>query len=256
VHEPKVTVVIANHNYGKWLPEAIRSAVEDPWPNKLIVVVDDGSTDGSPHIVRSLMGDIQPWTSPDGQMVGIEGKYIGADVPIRLVVMGKANGPSVARNVAIETTWQDTDYYAILDADDKFKPGKIEACVRRMMAAPEEIGAVYTDYDTVNQSWVVTRVLKEPFNYNRLVRECIVHSACVINKKALEKVGVYDPELRTCEDYDLWLRISEKFLICHVPQSLMTVRVGDHDSTHTVQKETWNNNWQRVMTKLQQRHNG
>ena len=60
----------------------------------------------------------------------------------------------------------------------------------------------------------IIREFKEPFSRKRLVRECIVHSGSLVSAKALEDVleetGYYDEEMRTCEDYDLWMRISEK----------------------------------------------
>ena len=90
--------------------------------------------------------------------------------------------------------------------------------------------------------------------------ECIVHSGALISKDALnsvlEETGYYDEKMRTCEDYDLWMRISEKYIIAHVPKSLTKVRVTGDNSSFIVNQEVWQKNWRRVVEKMQQRANG
>ena len=61
--------------------------------------------------------------------------------------------------------------------------------------------------------------------------------------------------MRTCEDYDLWMRISEKYIIAHVAESLTLVRVTGDNSSFVVNKNVWQQNWSRVMEKLQDRAN-
>ena len=129
------------------------------------------------------------------------------------------------------------------------------------MCIRDRVGVVYADYDTVHvDSGKIIREFKEPYNRKRLVRECIVHSGSLISKEALELVkedtGFYDVTMRTCEDYDLWMRISEKYLISHVPVALTKVRVTGENSSNIVAQETWQKNWMRVMEKMQARLNG
>ena len=54
-------------------------------------------------------------------------------------------------------------------------------------------------------------------------------------------------------DYDLWMRISEKYIIAHVPESLTKVRVTGDNSSFIVNQEVWRKNWLRVMEKMQSR---
>jgi hypothetical protein len=68
-----------------------------------------------------------------------------------------------------------------------------------------------------------------------------------------EETGYYDRTMRVCEDYDLWMRISERFLILHIPESLTLVRVTGENSSSTVQKDIWEQNWRRVAEKTAQR---
>lgn len=251
---PLVTVVLANHNYGHWLLDAIDSAAHQDYPNKQIVVVDDGSTDGSAERVLSHMENPtnDDWSGDNG----FRGLVKDTAVPITLLHYSKASGPSSARNQAFRVAWNETDYFAILDADDSFKPGKLSKSVAKLQDDPENIGAVYSDYDVLNEAnGTLLREFKFPFDRAHLLRECIVHSASVINKKGLALVGGYDEILRCCEDFDLWLRLSERMIICHIPESLMVVRVGTHDSSHTVKKATWEDNYRRVMEKARARAN-
>jgi glycosyltransferase involved in cell wall biosynthesis len=232
-----LSVVIPNHNYGKWLGEAVISVATDPYPAKQIVIVNDGSTDNSWLVIRNLLGikDEQPTE--------------------QRLYMDKAGGPSKARNIGISIGFERINLYGFLDADDIYLPGKISKSIERFLQDPGRIGAIYTDYDTIDVNTDRrVRVYKEPYDYNRLMQECIVHSACMVNKIALEQCGLYDEGMRCCEDWDMWLRIAEKFVLVHIPEPLMLVRVGAHNSSNTVSKAIWQQNWQRIRDKVQQRH--
>lgn len=245
----RVTIVIPNHNYGKWIVGAIDSVFTDPYQDKNIVVVNDGCTDDSWRIICNLIPEFN-YECTDGIFSDL---YKG--IYVTVINLPQANGPSYARNIAIKLLWDSTDIFGFLDADDEYRNGKITKSVVKIEADPN-IGAVYTDYDIVNEEGLIKREYKEPFSRERLVRECIVHSACVISKSALDKCGLYDETMRTCEDYDLWMRISEKFCITHIADPLMLVRTHSQNSTSTVAKNIWDENWLKVMTKAKERNNG
>ncbi len=251
---PVVTAVIPCHNHERWIGGAISSIAQQTYPkgNLRIMVVDDGSTDNSIACAftdskANLQTDI---THADGvrQLCGnING------IPLILLARPVAGGPSVARNLGILAGSDGTDIFAFLDSDDEYHERKIEASVSKFIRS-EKVGAVYSDYDTLS---VTTgnkiREFKEPFSCDRLMQECIVNCDSLILKDALVKCGGFDEEMRVCEDYDLWMRISERYVIHHIPESLVTIRVGDHSSSAKIQTDIWNQNWQRVRIKAQQR---
>jgi glycosyltransferase involved in cell wall biosynthesis len=242
---PLLTIVIPNHNYEKWITEAIASAALDPYPNKQVVVIDDGSTDGSWEKICNFIFKKKIIPQPKQLYAG---KIM--NTPVFAAHLEKALGPSGARNTGAQIFWNDTDIYGFLDADDVYLPGKINKSIEKFLQDPVRIGAVYTDYDTLNiDTGTRMRVYKEPFNINRLMQECIIHSACLVSKLALEQCGIYDENMRTCEDYDLWLRISKAFVFVHIPEPLMLVRVGSHNSSATVDKTIWQQNWQKIRSK-------
>ena len=148
----------------------------------------------------------------------------------------------------------------MLDADDEMYPNKVQECVNVMKKDMNSIGVVYGDYDTLHtETGKIIREFKEPYSRRRLIEECMVHSGSIVNKKALttveEETGFYDSTMRTCEDYDLWMRISEKYVIAHVAESLTLVRVTGINSSFIVNEDVWKRNWSRVMEKLEQRAN-
>ena len=252
--EPRVTVIIACYNDEEFIKKAIESATKQNYKGPLtICVINDGSTDGSWGLI-----------SPSGEGV-IKDTFEGGDVLMspdkKFIVIDRVNGgPSAARNTGIRYTLEDTDIYAMLDADDEMYPNKVQECVNVMKKDMNSIGAVYGDYDTLHtETGKIIREFKEPYSRRRLIEECMVHSGSIVNKKALttveEETGFYDSTMRTCEDYDLWMRISEKYVIAHVAESLTLVRVTGVNSSFIVNEDVWKRNWSRVMEKLEQRAN-
>lgn len=249
---PVVTAIIPCHNHEQWVANAIHSIVHQDYPsgNLRVMVVDDGSTDSSPNHVRDVMqssGSLV--THPDGI-----GQICGTidDIPIILMMRPEAGGPSVARNLGMRVAMDGTDIFAFLDSDDLYQPRKISASVERFLQS-EKIGAVYSDYDTFRASGLCIREFKEPFSRDRLLQECIVNCNSLVLKDAVLKCGMFDEGMRVCEDYDFWMRVSEAYVINHVAESLVSIRVGEHSSSSTVPSQVWQQNWRLVMKKANER---
>ena len=129
---------------------------------------------------------------------------------------------------------------------------------------------VYADYEIHDHnSGKVVREFKQPYNRNVLMNECIVHSNALISKRAFSAVkeerGFYDPSLHgpgggefigCAEDYDLWIRISEQFMIVHIPESLAVANITGLNQTTNVNPEIFSKNWNYIMTKVQTRLHG
>jgi glycosyltransferase involved in cell wall biosynthesis len=230
----RITILIAHHNYERYLKKCLQSCVNQTYPCN-ICLVDDGTKNFE------------------------EVEKIANEFPITNFIRLKTpTGPSNARNVGIEATINNTDAYIILDADDYMYENKVETLVKNWEMATNIIGVVYADYHTENESsGNIIREFKEPYSLNGLRRDCIVNNSCLISKTALtttmDEFGYYDVNMRTCEDFDLWLRIGEKFMIIHIPESLTRIKVHPNNSTETVDKEVWKQNWDRIAKKSQHR---
>lgn len=227
----KSTIIIPTHNYGKFIEEAVESALNQTVKCN-IVVVDDASTDNTKELLH---------------------KYD----TIEVLTNETSLGPSPTRNRAIEYTWEYTDYWFNLDADDAFLPTKVERFLEKL--EDPNIGIVYADYNIINNQGISRREFKEPYNRQRLVEECIIHSGAAFSKQALERVGiqkgqpVYDPSLRFCEDWDLWLKLTLGSLGYHIAEVLTNVKVhGENLSFLTPSnQEEWNRSWGVIRSRLQ-----
>jgi glycosyltransferase involved in cell wall biosynthesis len=181
-----------------------------------------------------------------------------------IAIKQKNSGASAARNIAIDYAWNTTDIYGILDADDEYYPSKVRLCVDKMLDNIENIGVVYTDYDIEYTGANFTKTeFKEPYNGLRLKQSCIVHSGSLINKRALAQIKengeYYDTNLHgpgsqgfigCSEDYDLWLRIAEKFMIVHLPTPLALARETGRNQTANVTEESEQRTRQIIANKI------
>lgn len=253
---PRVTFIIAHHNYEQYLGKCIESALAQTYPNIKICVIDDCSKNR--QSVESIIEQIEKPCSctEDKNFVINSGWKI-----ITIYITDKNHGQAYARNRGIEHMWNDTDIFAILDADDENYPTKIEECVKPFIRYPNEVGAVYADTAIYNvDTQILTNEYREPFDQYRLIQECIVHSGCLISKFAMENVLenglVFDEDMPPCEDYDLWIRIAERFMIEHIPQILTFIRVHSQNSTNTTTHEHRMSKLRRIHEKRQIRQNG
>lgn len=247
----RITTLIANHNYGEYLEGCIKSAIAQTYPHQCICVIDDKSDDNSLEIARRVLFENHTVRGIKHNNIQLTIGLIGQRKHV-LIELPEKVGPSEARNVGIQNTLNETEVYAVLDADDEMRPNKL-AELGKFFSLPE-VGIVYADYDIYNVlTGHIRTEFKEPFNVFRLHQECIIHSGSLIKKEALLQVqddnGFYDRNMRTCEDYDLWIRICRHYIAYHVPKSLTLVRWQPQNSTDTVAKEIWNQNWQRIRDK-------
>lgn len=254
---PFVTVLIANHNYSQYIGTAIKSCFDQTYPNLGICIIDDGSTDNSWDIINQILfsGEHKTQTIQDG-IILTETKV--GNKPILGIKLPISKGPSYARNVGIEITNKLTDFYMILDADDIMLPMKTQRFVEKFSESPD-IAVVYADYNIFNvHTGNLIPEYKHPYSFRHLRQECIVHSNAGIRKEHLmtvkDEFGWYDSNMRTCEDYDLWLRLSEKYTIAHIPEILSVVRNHNNNSTLSVNKDVWQQNWLRIQQKTQLRN--
>jgi glycosyltransferase involved in cell wall biosynthesis len=241
---PRIAVIIPCHNQSKYVEQALVSVAEQDYPNKTIYISDEASTDDSFNKIVSLVTDIQTYANGT-----ISGKIKNTNIVV--FQQTKADGPSPARNRIINESWDYNDLFAMLDADDYYLPGKLSKSVNIIQKDFDNIGLVYTDAIIYHQEKDVSIVeYREPYSKNRLYQECIVSNTPVVNKKALADVGLYDETMRTAEDWDLWLRISSKYVLVHIPEALHVYRVTGQNASDIVSKDIWNQNWQKIRERI------
>jgi len=230
------------------------SACVQTYPNTKVFVSDEGSDDDSWEKMLSIDDEAELIDEDSEGRIVMQGSY--NDTDIYFVKQPKGDGPSAARNRLIKMAWETTDFFSVLDADDTYMPTKVELTMDAMMEDPNMIGMVYNDAIIQNKA-KGTKVYeyREAYSRVRIELECITSNTPLLNKIALQRVGLYDEEMRTAEDWDLALRITEKFVAIHVPEALHIYNVTGRNTNDTVSKEVWMKNWQRIHQKVQQRRN-
>lgn len=257
----KANIIICNYNYEKYIKDAIDSALNQSYKNLQITIVDDCSTDDSVGVVENYLFKGQLHNKEEFENYTIK-TVKKNDIPILFIKLKKNHGPSFARNIGIQLTLDATDVFFILDADDIYYTNKVARCLFEINNCPNIIGVVYTDYDILNvTTGVKARTYKEVYSKEGLLKECIVHSGAAITKNAIlataEQTGFYDNRIKGPEDYDLWLRISEKFMIIHVAESHSLVRVTGQNissNTHSEFNQNYQNGFNIIRQKVADRN--
>lgn len=198
-----VSVVIPTYNRKEKVIEAIKSAIEQKFNHMEIIVVDDGSTDGTSEFLKSLNLPIKLITKPNG-------------------------GVSSARNEGIKNA--KGKYVAFLDSDDLWLPGKIQSQVNFLESHPD-IPLAYTDqYLNINgKNLDVTRFQRNPPKDTMLLSAFVdlvpIHTSTVMIRSSIfNEIGLFSEELSIHEDSELWNRISNKYKLGFIPEVLGVYR--------------------------------
>ena len=247
--KPLISIIIPNFNYGKWINAAITSVVEDFYIKKHIVVVDDGSTDGSAKKVFDLLKN--PKEEKISNIPAIVGNYKNSNIKISLIVCNENRGPSAARNIGIKYAFDKSDAFSFLDADDMHVHNKLEITSGKLIYGWGNIGAVYCDYINLDVAENIKYPqYKEAFCSEKILQDCIMPSNSLVPKYVFNKIGFFDETMRVAEDWDFWIRMSKFYIGYHVPQFLSIVRTGKYNSTHTVNPSIWVENWNKIREKI------
>lgn len=238
---PLVTIVIANYNHEDKVLDAINSVLDQDYPNLALVIVDDASTDNSWEVIQKHLGG----TAEKDKPVQLEAK----GKPVVLLGLSKNVGRSKARNIGIKLLFNQTHIFGNLDSDDLYLPGKISKSVLKIMENPEAIGVVYSDFIREGPNGTITEY-KRPFDAVELYRECIINNDSLVTKAALEQRGLYDESMEVAEDWDLWLRITSRYLAIHIAEPLVKVRITNKGATANVDMSIWQKNWNLIHGRL------
>lgn len=194
---PLVSVVIPTFNREILIQKALGSVLAQTYPHIEIIVVDDGSTDNTRGIILQRYGETVRYLYQENQ------------------------GISKSRNTGIKNA--QGDFIAFLDSDDYWVPEKTERQIALFQEHPEyglvasccasiRLDGRFREKNRPGKSgWVLEGLFHA--NYIRT-------SSAIIKRECIEKVGIFDEELKECEEYDYWLRIAAKYPIGFINESL------------------------------------
>ena len=208
--KPVLTIIIPTFNRADFLKESIQSVLSQSFTDFELIVVNDGSTDHTGEVAEEFPG-------------------------IHYVSCAVNSGVSHARNLGINLA--KGRYICFLDSDDLWVKNKLETQIRWMESHPD-CRLCYTD-----EIWIRKGVRVNPMNkhrkfsgdiFARSLQLCIVSPSSVLMQASLfDEVGLFDEDLLVCEDYDLWLRISQKYPVHFIEEKLIVKRGGHEDQLST-----------------------
>lgn len=187
---PLVSIIIPTYNMRQWIAEAIDSALAQSYPNCEIIVMDDGSTDGTGEYVRNRYGDTIRYIYQDNR------------------------GRGAARNVAIRASGG--TYIQFLDADDLLDAHKIAVHVDFLEKHPQYAvvyGAPRLFVDgKPDETWAYPaakhyasgNLLAPMIQYGGLIQLL----PALMRREWFDKINGFDETMPRCEDYDFWLRMA------------------------------------------------
>jgi glycosyltransferase involved in cell wall biosynthesis len=187
-HRLRFTTIMPVYNHVDYVEEAVRSVREQIFTDWQLIIVDDGSTDGSAELLDKLAAQDE-----------------------RIEVIHQSNaGPAAARNAALPVARG--QWLTYLDSDDVWLPDALDAYDRFLQDHPD-VQFVYGYRHRLNEDGTVTESAGEfqdaPTGTKELFGRMYLSHLCVCYRRELmDEVGGYDGNLRSCEDYELYLRMS------------------------------------------------
>ena len=213
---PKVSVVMASYNMARYLPAAIDSALSQDYPDFELVLLDDGSTDETPGVVRRYGDRLRYHYQPNA---------------------GVAQACSRALDLA------QGEYLQLLDADDTLCPGALRrnaAMLDKHPSAALAYGeALVIDADgrvfdkRVAPRWIARAgLVPSEAAFRELLRGChITNSTVMIRRSILATIPPFQAEAVPGEDWDLWMRIAAEHDLAYTPEPLACYRVHGESIT-------------------------
>ncbi|MFC5465583.1 glycosyltransferase family 2 protein [Lederbergia graminis] len=180
----KISVIIPTFNREKLIMKAIESLTNQTYKNFEIIVVDDFSNDNTQNLLEN-------------------------DVRIKYIRHDENKGAAEARNTGIKAS--SGEFIAFLDSDDEWLPTKLERQLK-VFENNSNTGVVYTGFRSILKDKDEREVLpqKKGNIYIELLKgNCVgTTSTVMVRTDLLKKVGGFDTELLSCQDWDLWIRLA------------------------------------------------
>ena len=207
---PEVSVIMTVYNGERYLNEAIRSILDQTFEDLEFVIIDDGSTDGTPEILEKLR-----------------------DPRVRILIQ-ENRGLTASLNRGIRESRG--RLIARMDADDISHPERIERQVTYLREHPD-VGLVGTRTAFIDENSHVVGIypiaLSDARIRKRMMKGNIIfHGSVMFRRTCTDEVGMYREVFACSQDYDLWLRISERYRLANLNEVLYFWRINPEGITY------------------------
>lgn len=210
-NKPIVSVVIPVYDQSELLDDALNSVKNQTFDQIEAIVVDDNSNE----IYDSVIDQYGDW--------------------IQFVKHNENRGAAAARNTGIKIS--NGKYIAFLDADDQWRETKIEKQYSKIIQLEDNYGLVYTGY--LQQKLDNSENHIFPNSSGHIYKEQLLEdqinptSTVMVRRECLDDIGKFNSSLPSRQDYELWIRISEKYKIDYVDEILVEKREQPNSISNT-----------------------
>jgi glycosyltransferase involved in cell wall biosynthesis len=205
-----ISVIIPAYNQAQYLKQAIDSALSQEGVILEVIVIDDGSQDETPELLKEYKNRIH-------------------------ALRHENQGAAGARNSGLDIS--SGQFIAFLDADDRWLPGHLAGSMEVFSNEPE-VGLTYSDARVIDEEgrFEKYRVSPRKASLESLVLgNYITTSSVVLRKGCLEKCGKFDTGFRyTSQDWDMWMRIAAKYQFRHTGHALAEYRRHSQSAIQTL----------------------
>lgn len=221
--EPKVTVIIPAYNRESYIGKTVDSVLSQSYKNIELIVVDDGSSDGTRKILEEY----------------------GKKLTLLEHEQRSNKGQSASINVGLKNA--SGDYVAVLDSDDFWHVDKIKLQVAFLEQNPE-VGLVYGNGEGVNATgeylYDIYPETHQEFNKpGNVLQDCyfLVPNNSLVRKSIFDKVGGFDESLRSAQDHDMAIRIAEVTKLAYINHKWFYYRRHGQSISQNNAELRWNN---------------
>lgn len=208
---PLVTIYLVNHNYVDYVAKAIDSVFVQTYRNIELLIIDDGSIDGSQREIERVL---ESWS----------------DSPISVSKVFQENhGLTATNNIALSLA--SGIFIMRLDADDWLLEDAVEKLVAKLEGDSSN-GLVFGDYFEVDPSGEVLGKIERHAIDELEILDMPAHGACTLFRTdCLRRLGGYDKEFDRQDGYEIWLRFIKLFGVTNIPEPIFYYR--QHDTSLT-----------------------
>ncbi len=243
---PRVSILLTCYNHLAYLPACLESVWAQTFDDFEVIVLDDGSTDGTREWLTSgappsvLPGCIVPGETEGGVGGGDSGR---PRPPLRIVFNERNLGTYGTLNVGLGLATG--EFVAVLNDDDLWAPTKLEREIAMLDAHPE-VGLVHTDGHFIDGDGRRTEGNPLGFAFPRtetgdvllalIGANKIIASAVLVRRQCFDEVGVFDEAYFGSGDWQMWLRVAERWAVGYVDEPLTFYRVHGANASHKLER--------------------
>jgi glycosyltransferase involved in cell wall biosynthesis len=200
----KISIIITAHNYGKYLPKSLESALNQNYDNFEVILVNDGSTDNTKKVIERYLHETK----------------------LKVIELDGVGLSSACNRGILESKGE---YIVRLDADDWFDENLL-LVESNFLDQHADIDLVFCDYYTVNpHGEIIDNIQRAKVNDEiELLDRPALAAGAMYRKTCYEKIGGYNEDIRYQEDYDFWIKFIEHFQVKNISLPLMFYRQHGH----------------------------